>query len=377
MLVLVGRGLSLRAPAFGSCRGDAAGRSTGPTRIAVHPPGGAGLRRIVIVSLALIAVVAAGVAAFTVSPWPSVLLIRLAFHKHAVDRSRALQKHVPANVTAVRDLHYGGADAFLDVFYPSEHQNDEQLLPAIVWIHGGAFVGGDKSDVASYLEILAGRGYTAIGINYSLAPGARYPAPVIQANQALSFLNAYADRLHVDPRRLFLAGAQIASQLAAAVVDPSYAESLGISPAVEPAQIEGVALFCGVYDVSQIDRRGSFGGVLETVVWSYFGRRDVTADPRLAEFSVIRHVTQEFPPAFISAGNADPLAPQSVAVADAIRAHGVAVTEVFFPPDYTRALPHEYQFDLDGAAGRRTLQRLTTWLDERARAGGSEDAPHR
>jgi hypothetical protein len=73
MLVLVGRGLSLRAPAFGSCRGDAAGRSTGPTRIAVDPPGGAGLRRIVIVSLALIAVVAAGVAAFTVSPWPSVL----------------------------------------------------------------------------------------------------------------------------------------------------------------------------------------------------------------------------------------------------------------------------------------------------------------
>jgi len=112
-------------------------------------------------------------------------------------------------------------------------------------------------------------------------------------------------------------------------------------------------------------------------VWSYFGRKDVTADPRLAEFSVIRHVTQELPPAFISAGNADPLAPQSVAVADAIRAHGVAVTEVFFPPDYTRALPHEYQFDLDGANGRRTLERLTTWLDERARAGGSEGAPHR
>lgn len=68
----------------------------------------------------------------------------------------------------------------------------------------------------------------------------------------------------------------------------------------------------------------------------------------------------------MSVGNADPLAPQSILIADTIEAQGVNVEKLFFPSDYSPALPHEYQFDLDGEAGRRALERLAGFLDRRA-----------
>ena len=90
------------------------------------------------------------------------------------------------------------------------------------------------------------------------------------------------------------------------------------------------------------------------MLWSYFGERDPAKIAKFDEFNISRHVSPGFPPAFVTVGNADPLAPQSVLMADAIKAQGVAVDELYFPPDYEPKLPHEYQFNLDNEAdGRR------------------------
>ena len=80
--------------------------------------------------------------------------------------------------------------------------------------------------------------------------------------------------------------------------------------------------------------------------------------------SVAPNVTKEFPPAFVSAGNADPLGPQSIAMADAIQGAGGKVERLFFPADYKPPLGHEYQFDLDTAAGKLALARSVKWLNE-------------
>ena len=69
-----------------------------------------------------------------------------------------------------------------------------------------------------YFELIAAQGYTVIAVDYSLAPAATYPAALRQLNDALVYLQAQADRLHVDTGRLVLAGdsagAQLVSQLA-------------------------------------------------------------------------------------------------------------------------------------------------------------------
>lgn len=321
--------------------------------------------------VALLAIGAAGYAAFALSPWPSVMLIRLAFGVDAAARNRALERHFPGKVTELRNLRYGASpEALLDIFLPTDTGAGGKALPTIVWIHGGGFVAGNKADTAGYLRILAARGHAVVGIGYSIAPGARYPTPVVQANEALAFLAANAGRFAIDKRRIVLAGdsagAQIAAQLAAVVSNPGYAATIGIVPAIEHAALRGVVLFCGVYDAGGINPEGGFGWFVRTVLRAYLGTDDAAGHPRFAEFSVNRHLTPQFPPTFLSVGNADPLAPQSVLMAEAIRAQGVAVDILFFPADHSPPLPHEYQFDLDAAAGQQALDRLTAFLVEAA-----------
>ena len=101
---------------------------------------------------------------------------------------------------------------------------------------------------------------------------------------------------------------------------------------------------------------------MRTIVWSYSGVKEFGEKARLPEFSVPRHVTGDFPPAFISVGNADPLLPHSRVLADALVKRGVKVDTLFFPEDYRPALPHEYQFHLDTGAGREALERTVRFL---------------
>lgn len=312
-----------------------------------------------------------GSLALGISPRPAASVVRLVFDRGGIAMSQALEKHVPADVTASLDHHYdtGDQDAWLDVFHPSQAKQTNTALPTIVWVHGGAWVSGGKEQIANYLRVLAGRGYTVVGVAYSLAPGKTYPTPLVQVNAALAYLQANAARLHVDPSRLYLAGdsagAQIAAQLANIVSSPVYARMVGIQPAINRGQLRGVLLYCGAYDIGRIDFNSASGLFLKTVLWSYAGTQDFMNSPRFTAASVLDFVTPAFPPSFISVGNADPLAPQSYAMAEALAAQKVAVDSLFFPQTYTPVLPHEYQFDLDSEAGRQALERSVQFLSAR------------
>lgn len=304
-------------------------------------------------------------AAFVLSPWPSALLIRAGFSYGASKAEAGLSRHVPAGIREQRDIAYGdSADERLDLYLPPG--GPAAGRPTIVWIHGGGFVGGDRKDVASYLKILAGKGYPAVAIGYSLAPAARYPTPVLQANKALGFLQREAGRLGIDTERLVLAGdsagAHIAAQLAAGLTGADYAATLGLQPALAPSRLKGAVLFCGAFDLTALDLTGRFGGLARSALFAYFGTANPLESGSLTEAAVPRYVTEAFPPSFISVGNGDPLAPQSVAMAQALRDRGVKVDTLFFPPETEPKLPHEYQFDLDRPEGRQALDRLTAFL---------------
>lgn len=313
----------------------------------------------------LVSLAAALWVAFRVSPWPSVLLIRHSFDQGAQDASAALEKHVPSGLREWRDLRYDpdDPDGLLDLYAP---EKAEGPLTTVVWIHGGGFVSGDKRDVANYARVLAGQGFAVASVQYTIAPEARYPTPLRQVNRAIAFLATQGGTLPVDPRRLVLAGdsagAQIAAQMTVALSSPAYAESLGIDPALPPGQLAGALLYCGPYDASLVSTEGAFGGFLRTVFWSYFGERDFAGSDQVAQFSVARHVVGTMPPVFVSVGNADPLKAHSTVLVAALRREGVPVQTLFFPDDYRPALGHEYQFDLDTAAGRQALESSVQFL---------------
>lgn len=298
----------------------------------------------------VVALAAAGYAALELSPRPAALVYGFFMNRGGERLNAALEKHVPPGVTAVLDQRYD-TDALLDVYYPAQVDGP---LPVIVWMHGGAFFAGTRKHVANYLKILAARGYVTVAVGYTLAPDGRYPTPLRQANAALAYLAQNAQRLRIDPQRFYLAGdsagAQLAAQLANIISVPSYAATVGISPSIKRSQLRGAILHCGVYDLDL----GPPSHFMRTASWSYSGRKDA----QLAEISVVRYVTADFPPAFISAGNGDPLLPHSHALAKAL----VKADTLFFPEDYKPPLPHEYQFNLDTEAGRQALERTLRFL---------------
>jgi acetyl esterase/lipase len=305
------------------------------------------------------------VALFVASARPGALVFRglLEHSPWATGRSVARSS---AGGPSISDLQYdpGDPDARLDVYVPRSLAAGERL-PAVIWIHGGAWISGTKDAAAPYFDVLARRGVTVIAIEYSRAPDARYPTPILQVNTAISYVLRNAERLHVDGQQVIIAGdsagAQMASQVATLVTNPAYAADIGIDPSLRPDQLRGVILFCGAYDAASVARdpraipNTAFRLFSRSVLWAYTGSRTRDSDA-LRQMSTIDHVTSNFPPTFVSGGNADPLTDaHSRPFAARLAELGVDVTTLFYPPDRTPALGHEYQFRIESTDGQAAL----------------------
>jgi acetyl esterase/lipase len=314
---------------------------------------------------------AAGVGAIIVSwasPWPAVLIMRRLFERGAEETVREMVPRVPKGRLESR-LHVqygdGGDDTTLDLFAPIRSRG---ALPVVVWIHGGAWISGSKEHVAPYAKIIASHDYVAVSLNYTVAPNATYPTALNQLNSAIGFLDRHAAEFGIDPSRFILAGdsagAQLASELANVVTNPSFAESTGIRPAISPAQLRGAILNCGIFDVSGIPKVvGINGWGFRIALWAYVGKKDWSRTPSGVQMSSINFVTPLFPPTWISGGNGDPLTTvQSKPFAARLRELGVSVTTLFFHNNHVPPVPHEYQFHLNLKEARAALESTLTFI---------------
>ena len=129
-----------------------------------------------------------------------------------------------------------GFERISDLVY---HQaNDEELKadayvprgdgphPAVLVVHGGAWRAGNKSQLARVAELLAGRGYTAMAINYRLAPKHKFPAQIEDCRAAVKYLRDNAAKLKVDTKRVGAFGYSAGGHLSALLGTESKDETL-------------------------------------------------------------------------------------------------------------------------------------------------------
>ena len=283
--------------------------------------------------------------------------------------NKDLTPHVPSGISVILNERYEPEDinSLLDIYYPEVTQPLEKF-PVVIWIHGGSWVSGSKDYIANYAKILASNGYVVAVVDYTLAPMQYHPYQAIQINKALAFLTENAERFFIDTEKMFLAGdsagANLCAQLTNAIYLPSYAGLINITPSLTSAQLRGVILQCGPYDINLFDIDGFLSGFIKLIGKTYSGEDDFLNEPSFQPASVAQYVTADFPPAFISAGNNDPLESQSIALAQQLDSLGVYVDTLFFPKDYRPKLPHEYQFNLDGEAGKLALERTIVFLQK-------------
>ncbi len=110
-----------------------------------------------------------------------------------------------------------GVPLYLDLLYPSPLP--DTLTPAILFIQGSGWSGGDKAKAMyPWLNpLLAAHGFITISINHRFSWQAPFPAQIHDAKAAVRWLRANASRYHIDPERIgvwgFSSGAHLASLL--------------------------------------------------------------------------------------------------------------------------------------------------------------------
>ena len=158
---------------------------------------------------------------------------------------KLLAANVPArfgNYTRSADIAYGQLPAQrLDVYAPAQAHD----APIVIFIHGGGWDNGDKSDYRFVGAALAAQGWLGVTIDYRLYPAVRFPAFVDDAALAVRYVREHASQWGGDPRRMFLlghsAGAHIAMMLA---LDDAYLQHVG----GDSRWLRGVIGLAGPYD---------------------------------------------------------------------------------------------------------------------------------
>lgn len=105
----------------------------------------------------------------------------------------------------------------LDLYLP--HGPARSDRPAVVFIHGGGFTGGDKAEYrsASVSADLARAGYVVVSCNYVLGPKTKegvWPQNISDCREAVRWVRGHAKELGVNPDRIAVAGGSAGGYLA-------------------------------------------------------------------------------------------------------------------------------------------------------------------
>lgn len=108
----------------------------------------------------------------------------------------------------------------LDLYLP---ETGNGPFPIIVFIHGGAFIWGDKADrqAQTFLKYGLQHSFAVASFNYRLAGESFFPAGICDVKAAIRFLRANATKYHLDTNRFVAAGASSGANYACIVCTTS------------------------------------------------------------------------------------------------------------------------------------------------------------
>lgn len=113
------------------------------------------------------------------------------------------------NITYVR---YGNRALLLDLYLPQK--NSKQPHPAIIFVHGGGWGSGYRTNFTPFAVAMAEHGYVAATISYRLSGEAKYPAAIHDAKAAIRWLRRNAKKYGVNPDQIAIAGGSAGGQIA-------------------------------------------------------------------------------------------------------------------------------------------------------------------
>lgn len=132
----------------------------------------------------------------------------------------------------------------IDFFIPASTVQDIALL----FIHGGGWMGGDKSQWHSVAAHFASRGYSTATIGYRLAPQHRFPAQIEDVRLAMQHVQRQAGRFPYGADRIVVIGSSAGAHLSLMLATIAPSHTIGASPAlqIEDTRPMGLVCYCPV-----------------------------------------------------------------------------------------------------------------------------------
>jgi triacylglycerol lipase len=203
-----------------------------------------------------------------------------------------------------------------DVYLPA----GEGPFGGVLVVHGGAWTAGSKAQLSFVARRLADSGFTAVAINYRLAPKHPFPAQLEDCEAAVRWMRTNARQYQIDPQRIGGYGYSAGGHLVAL---------LGAKSALAASQQDSVqdaastSLQAVVAGGAPCDFRGIPRAVDLLAYWLGGTRAEVPEAYKLA--SPAQHVSKYAPPMFFFHGQDDRLVRPSdpQAMVDALKEQGV------------------------------------------------------
>lgn len=219
----------------------------------------------------------------------------------------------PDKADILFDIQYGDEDnQNFDIYLPKDRSRNN--TKSIVLIHGGGWIGGDKSDMYELFNVLKRDlpDYAIININYRLADDDTkiFPAQIQDINSAIEYIKAANYHISND----------------FAIIGGSAGGYLALYYSYRFNDNNNIKLVCSVVgptDISddEILANDQMKQILETSIGE-----SVDENPELyEELSPINYVTQNTVPTALFYGNNDPLVPISQAqnLKNSLNQHGI------------------------------------------------------
>lgn len=240
--------------------------------------------------------------------------------------------------------------------------DDKTLRPVLLWIHGGALIGGNRSGISRQVKDAAlAAGYVFVSIDYRLAPETKLPEIIADVRDAYAWLHDKGPQLfHADTKKIAVAGGSAGGYL-----------TLMTGFAVKPRPAALVSLW-GYGDLvgdwysqpSEFYRKqpivskedawegmtgpptadGNQNGKQRGKFYLYCRQQGIwpkevsgfdpkSEDMKFDEYSPVRNVSKEYPPTLMIHGTNDTDVPyeQSVLMEREFQRHGVAHSFITIP----------------------------------------------